>query len=758
MNPSFGSRNDNDDSPGYGGRDTRDTCDDHLDNEDRDGSARPGPQENRYAANTQYALDPGVLSVVEDLDPDVSGTPASWRNRELVLGLVVLLCVLGWVGGSWLHDESNRSHYEQAQQAAADRRWDDALANYSAAAGYKDADALASDAARQIEERDRQYEVATAHRSSGPAALALQAARAVETIEPGYKDVDALAAQAEAQAYTDALSGTVVMRTQATPAGLYYMGPSGWLYLRGSDQWSSVLSTALDEANGRYVVYDVAGPGWTPPTATATPTGTATPAPSYYGIPQGSPDKAGRALVIATLLGGSGDPTYSTLHLNPADYNYYICNRQGVWGLRYLPSNTNPIVPSSAFGSASMVYEPISALGTAPKGPITATVVMPGTGGMVVDFGRDTGLLLLAARGASIDGKSATNLYVTAGDGGNARLVFSTTGALLSAKISPDEHHALVVTAQAPASSAAPGAQAIDDKMVVSAALVSLDRSGQDAPPTTLLTVSMNALMDAGGMPYLVGGGLTMNGVFLEQGAFKDTLLLAWRDPTAPTQARLRLVDVSHSWKTLYDGAIDYSNFGYVPQLAVEDGQAIFIYSLGVVPTVETGKQPTAGVTMLSAQTRKEADGTTPSTTVTAANLALPLPQEGIGGTGTGTSDSEFISNPALVGSNLIYDTSAYTADQFVDNVYSIPISQAQQHGGVTAQPLLVHTSSFPLADQTLADEAQRGTAGPGAYAYVDAQHTLHAHLYDADVEVVLESGIEAIFPLTPPGYENVLF
>ena len=63
----------------------------------------------------------------------------------------------------------------------------------------------------------------------------------MQTIQPAYKDVDALAAQAEDQVLTDALSGTIVMRQQANPPGLYYRGPAGWVWLQGSDKWSVLV-------------------------------------------------------------------------------------------------------------------------------------------------------------------------------------------------------------------------------------------------------------------------------------------------------------------------------------------------------------------------------------------------------------------------------------------------------------------------------------------------------------------------------------
>ena len=67
------------------------------------------------------------ISVVEDLDPEpaggrgmsASGGLRLARTFDLALGLVLLVCVLGWSGFTWWRDETNRGHYRQAQNAAS---------------------------------------------------------------------------------------------------------------------------------------------------------------------------------------------------------------------------------------------------------------------------------------------------------------------------------------------------------------------------------------------------------------------------------------------------------------------------------------------------------------------------------------------------------------------------------------------------------------------------------------------------------------
>ncbi len=161
------------------------------------------------------------ISQIEDLDPEPARGSARWRNLELVLGCLLVIGTLSWALGTWLHDSAVARSYKVAQQAASERRWDDALAGFSAARGYMDADARATEAARQVDERDSQYRIAAAYEqatngqggaTARDAISALSAARAVQTLGPGYKDVDSILVGAQDQLVTASLSNTVALR------------------------------------------------------------------------------------------------------------------------------------------------------------------------------------------------------------------------------------------------------------------------------------------------------------------------------------------------------------------------------------------------------------------------------------------------------------------------------------------------------------------------------------------------------------------
>src|SRR5438045_1558244 len=93
------------------------------------------------------------ISVVEDLDPDPPPKARSGFARELLLGMLLLVGVLGWAGWQSWQQQGKQENYRLAQLAASQHNWDEARDRYRDATGYKDADAHAQEAARLINER-----------------------------------------------------------------------------------------------------------------------------------------------------------------------------------------------------------------------------------------------------------------------------------------------------------------------------------------------------------------------------------------------------------------------------------------------------------------------------------------------------------------------------------------------------------------------------------------------------------------------------
>jgi len=191
------------------------------------------------------------FSVVEELnaEPESEEGRSWWRSsgkRETALGLLILLALLSWARLTWWRDESNRSSYAQATDAVSHNRWDEALAHYSAASGYRDDDARAAEARGKIVVRDREYEAVKAYtlssrnEESGAAIQMLLSARAVQTIQPGHNDIDEIALEVEDRVYSDTLSGTVVWRTRIQARR---PGSQGRVHLATLTKWARYTPT-----------------------------------------------------------------------------------------------------------------------------------------------------------------------------------------------------------------------------------------------------------------------------------------------------------------------------------------------------------------------------------------------------------------------------------------------------------------------------------------------------------------------------------
>jgi hypothetical protein len=461
---------------------------------------------------------------------------------------------------------------------------------------------------------------------------------------------------------------------------------------------------------------------------------------------EGSPDKAGRRLILATLSGGAGDPSYRPLHLDPAVYNVYLCNAAVVWGVMFDPRAGDSIVAKDAFNYVGKVdYERVAATPTtAPaSAPVTGTVVLPGVDGTVVDFGHRSDLLLMAAYGPSVDNKTNSVLYAARGDGSRALPIYWTTGTLVSAALSPDDRYALVVDAQAQQDPAG--------KAIVSALLLALDDTGSGPPPrpVTIRQITMGGVYSGADLGTAVAGRLSISAVFLEKGMFANKLLLAWYDGSPAGTTRIRLVDVAHPLEALCETGIDLDNQGFLPVLEQANGRTLLLFNEGFDLMGGASKPREIDLRMLQADTRT--DGATETTTVTARSYQMLLPEW------DSTSGSfPYLSNIMLHGNSLIYqiETYDYSSGRITYKTYEIPVASAQ---GPAAQPTLLAGITLRPAVPDGQDVALGGVMGAAAYAYRDAQGTLHARAYDADVDVPLDKGVGAIVKLNATTYYKVL-
>src|SRR5689334_15952658 len=162
-----------------------------------------------------------VTAVIEELDTAPRREQTRALRWEGLLGLLLVLGLCGFSLAQWWDQQTRAEHYRAGTRAAATLDWDTARAEFAGAAGYADADAQRTRAQSNITTRDRQYAAALDATGRSDWVGALAALQPLQTISPHYRDVAALTSNALQAAATEALTGTVALRLQTDPPGLY---------------------------------------------------------------------------------------------------------------------------------------------------------------------------------------------------------------------------------------------------------------------------------------------------------------------------------------------------------------------------------------------------------------------------------------------------------------------------------------------------------------------------------------------------------
>jgi len=340
--------------------------------------------------------------------------------------------------------------------------------------------------------------------------------------------------------------------------------------------------------------------------------------------------------------------------------------------------------------------------------------------------------LLLAAHAPGTNSNPVSQLFLTRADGSEPRLVFSTTDLLVSAQLSPDDRHALVVTS-AMVEMAGP-----TQRQSVAAFLLTLDGT---APPRQLQEIQVNAPFGSAGSAAMLASDLTVGGVFLENGAFSNKLLLGWVDNTSGADVRIRLLDASNPDKVLAETSIHYGQIGVLRVVEQTDGRAIVLYNQGIPPTYQTGSPPSTLLEVLRAE---------PGTgKIEASSYNIPLPQ------GIAPDEStQYLMNTSLHGNDLIYTVEAFTTQPETSETYSLDLAAP---GAQASRPAEITSSTWSSSQANGRTWPPPSVAGPGAYGYVDLVGTLHAHAYDAQADVSLETEVGNIFTLSSNYFYKVL-
>ncbi|MEO5952315.1 MAG: hypothetical protein ABIQ44_07610 [Chloroflexia bacterium] len=378
------------------------------------------------------------ISEIEDLDPDAA------RGRglrfDLLLGIPLVVCVVLFVCWQWLHGNYRSEQNYLAQEAEGRGDLDAAVLYYSEAAGYGDAEAQIKRLSENVKERDRLYKSAASLADEQEWLLALKDIQGVAKIQPTYKDTVALEANIEEKAishiYTDALSGTVILKEKADPPGLYYRTGSDWIWLGGSDN----LSQLYGVTDSGYILFDSNNAKYTPLQE-----------PGNVSDYSFSPT---RQFVAAHNVGGM--IKFTRLTIDAALFVPSAMGKDGFWALnfgsslldgRYDQSQyLNPVV-DAPFHESNMAYQVYSG-GDAAYVSLRVTESFA-TGSAIVAVSGDSNRYLIAEwTGANESGATedtVVNMYLKAAGETLARLVYSGKGSSIqSAKISPDGRYVMV--------------------------------------------------------------------------------------------------------------------------------------------------------------------------------------------------------------------------------------------------------------------------------------------------------------------------
>jgi hypothetical protein len=441
---------------------------------------------------------------VEDLDPEPQRREGLGQKRELILGLLLLLSVIGWAGWQWWSQNRNESEYAQGQQALAASNLDAAEAHFATIPDYKDAGSLAHDLALKIARRDEQYRQGTAAGDNGDWITAYNTLQQVAGIQPGYKDSQFRLGQAEQNIYTEAFSGTVVSRPDAGPPGLYYRQGGTWIWLQGSDGASQVRGTGPPG----HLVYDAPGP--------------------KAGHPFADTDMPeGRNLMLATI--SPEGVAFQPLSLDPTKYDFFIWGERGLWGLKSQiedQSRSNYALRPD-YGGYAITHEEYTGN--------TISEMTPKSGNWsIMDLAPDGEHVLLADIGDYASNNPVTQLYVADADGTNLHFLYTNVGGFFRALFSPDSKRVLVNTYSHLGFTSTAEIQEV----------LMLDATGQREP---LVLGRTEVLIDPStyGRPFLSSS-------FIQAGKYRgDALLVEW----GATGTSISLIDpnidvgdVVHRW------------------------------------------------------------------------------------------------------------------------------------------------------------------------------------------------------------------
>jgi hypothetical protein len=623
------------------------------------------------------------VSIVEDLDPEpppISGRRQWW---ELALGLALLVGVLVFAGLQGIRQNAQQNSYAAGVAAAGKHNWEAAQTLFASASGYHDADRQAQDAAAKIAQRDNQYRLALANEETGDWAACLKSIQQVIDIQPGYKDSARIEQQASEQVYRDAMSGTIALRSNASPPGLYYYGQGGWTWLPRSDGFSQVQG----ESPGGWLVYDVPGKDWRP----------------------GSPQLAGRRLVVAQLTDLS---QAKELTLDPSRYNIFQVGNEGIWALRALghrestASGQSPLyldLRKSVLDASATLYESYATNLTSTM-KLPDAIPEPFNHSTVMAFDPNSSRYIISrTQPDNLQTRILVTVFYMGEAGGELRSVFTWQplgGSVYSAQFSPNGRY-LLVTGYIPWESAS----RFEETQLV-------DLQGK-TPPRMLTPTTVHLTHNV--PPALLGDNNWLTSTFLQDGPYKGKVLVAAYNGK---EHHLQVIDPEQQgeWVPLLDFKVPSSN--------------------AITWTVHPGNE---AMSLLSGQEIVPSDYPLVEVPLWFVTLTRDKPPAV---TRLRTLINTHLDYARLVGDRLAYSTYGRGQNgRDSRSVFSFPIYRLGEEGENAWTMFTQHDSAGGNDIFTFGDYS----FGPTLLAYI-ADNDLHARLYDGSVDVVLEHHVTYLY------------
>jgi hypothetical protein len=635
------------------------------------------------------------ISVIEDLDPEPSSRRGGRQVWEVVLGLLLLAGVLGYVGWQWVRQDAQQRTYDAASDAATRHDWDQAHALFAAASGYLDADRQATAAATTMAKRDDLYKLALDNENAGNWVAGLKTIRQVEDIQPGYKDSAQIERLVTGKVYQEALSGTVALRPDATPPGLYYYSPGGWAWLPNSDLYSRVQGSG----SGDWLVYDVPGAGWTP-----------RPGATQPGPVTGSPQLQDRRL-MAVQPSDLPRATAISIPIDPSRYSLFQWGKEGLWMTSYDPQPTQYPPPGPIrlplFGSeqTTVTYQSFT-------NAITSTTHVESAKDKAIIMSLDPNsnrYLLATWSGEDSNGgvisSTATTLYLVR-PGSDRQLLYSITGgSFTSAQFSPDGLHALLSTYTP--------LDAENEKQDY----LLLSLNGKAAPQEIAETTAhIN-----NESPDHADGRLTAS--FIDGGSYSGDVIVAEYDQG---HNYLRLIDTQ--WGTaaapLIVMEVPNNKRLYWSIFEGHGGEAVLVATQQ--PFMESLRQSQPFIQPM------------PITFVVLA------PDEGLKVTSLVIDWDPYrtgLEFATIAGNEFVFSTFTCCSLQNSRSVFAFPATRFGVQG--ERPPPMYSQTGTASSDSLLSDGSQ--SFGPSLFAYISAG-ALHARFYDGSLDVLLEQDVTYLY------------